>query len=586
MKKSRIIYFIKNFKFNSVFVRNFLFAGAIFAIPLIIMSAILLNAAEDAAGQEAKFIRQSYISKLRDIGDSMMENITYMGTHLSILETTAVSMQENWYSNYSHTTASNAYRMAYTYIDSIYFYSDKLGVIMESKEKIDIDKFDDTNWMSSYGNIEEGRSLITIRKKKGTYPTVVSIINGVYINRSEKIGCVVINVDLEKFCKTVFENKTGNDSVVILKDEDGNVIYSNDYTLNGKNISELDYSDNENGQYETRVNSTDRVVSMAKSNLSGFTYISVNNASDFEHYSGKLVMYIFWSIFFYIFLGIVTAVLITYKTYDPIATVIDVLSGKTLQRQLRKDEIGWIVKEIRKNAAFNTELKIKLEEQLKFLTTAQLSALQSQMNPHFIYNTIDVIRWMAFDITGSENPASEMLVDFSELVRFGINSEQCLITLKEELNLLKCYVNIMNVRYKDRFKVKYDIEPEALNSRIIKLSLQPLVENAITHGILKRKTVGEIKVKISKKNKMLNVCVSDNGIGMSEENLIRLKNELKVSALYSERHIGLKNVCQRIKIIFGEEYDINISSVPGNGTTIQFSLPDMAEEDDKKEESE
>lgn len=220
---------------------------------------------------------------------------------------------------------------------------------------------------------------------------------------------------------------------------------------------------------------------------------------------------------------------------------------------------------------------------------AQYLALQNQINPHFLYNTLEGIRGEAMS-AGLDNVA-EMTEALATFFRYTISNVEQLVTLEDELENIESYYIIQQYRFGERLRlaVAFDDEEDReilLRCRLPKLTLQPIVENAIFHGIERKIGSGTVRIRIEATSKRLIVTVSDDGLGMEPERLGELNEKLNMPALEyvkpdSEKKGGIAviNVNNRIKLLFGEEYGINLYSTAGLGTDVEVSLPLMAKED-------
>lgn len=213
---------------------------------------------------------------------------------------------------------------------------------------------------------------------------------------------------------------------------------------------------------------------------------------------------------------------------------------------------------------------------------AEFLALQNQINPHFLYNTLESIRGDAL-AAGMDNIA-DITEALSTFFRYTITETQNLVSLQEELDNVDNYFAIQKYRFGDKLLIQIDIRDDP--SRILhlqcpKLFLQPIVENAIFHGLEKKKGCGTIIIRIELVDSEVHIEVSDNGIGMPESTLLALNQSLdrvSIGAIVENQDkektgIALKNVCRRIKLLFGEQYGIHINSILGIGTNIEITLP-------------
>lgn len=215
---------------------------------------------------------------------------------------------------------------------------------------------------------------------------------------------------------------------------------------------------------------------------------------------------------------------------------------------------------------------------------AEYLALQNQINPHFLYNTLEGIRSEA--LLAGEDAIAEMTEALATFFRYTISKVDHLVTLEEELENIENYYYIQQFRFGDRLslKIEYEVgeeedELQALELYLPKLTLQPIIENSIYHGLETKPGRGSLLITISLTDQRLILRVSDDGIGMEQERLLRLNNRLKSLSLEGEPQekaaggIALVNVNNRIKLLFGEEYGIYVYSHIGAGTDVEISLP-------------
>ncbi len=217
------------------------------------------------------------------------------------------------------------------------------------------------------------------------------------------------------------------------------------------------------------------------------------------------------------------------------------------------------------------DLMEKVRREEITLRKTELKALQAQINPHFLYNTLDAIGWMCEEERSQD--AVEMVNALARLFRISISKGHELIPIGKEVEHARSYLMIQNFRYKNQFTYSFDIEEECLPYLCNKITLQPIIENAIYHGINRMVDEGEIRIRIYGEGDDIVFSVSDNGVGMSKE---QCGNILK-SEPGDQTGIGIKNVNDRIKIYFGEEYGITIESEPDEGTCVSIRMPKVGE---------
>ena len=254
-------------------------------------------------------------------------------------------------------------------------------------------------------------------------------------------------------------------------------------------------------------------------------------------------------------------------------------SGSTLES--REDEIGILQDSFNHMISRNKELiaqqyQAKLEKR-----NAQLRALQAQINPHFMYNTLQVIGGMALEKDAPE--VYSVTLALSDILRYSLNFSKEMVCLEEEVEYLKSYVMIQNERFGGKVQLKLELEPNTLKCLIPKLILQPLAENSFEHGLLNKAGDWLLTVEshITPEGDLL-ICIKDNGIGFDSERLAQIREKIEldtVKALNSGSHIGLANVHARIKLRSAKEgHGVSIDSIPETGTTVSVRMPALYEE--------
>ncbi len=198
---------------------------------------------------------------------------------------------------------------------------------------------------------------------------------------------------------------------------------------------------------------------------------------------------------------------------------------------------------------------------------SEIRALQAQINPHFLYNTLDAIIWMS--AAGKNEEVAEMTAALADLFRTSISKGDSLASLHNEIGNIKSYLTIQKMRYGDKLSYGIHIPQDLLGLMTPKLILQPIVENAIYHGIKLSPTGGTITIGARRTEKLLILTVEDSGVGMTEEQTARLFEPKE----NTDRGIGVINVNNRIRLSFGPEYGLHYYSEPGKGTRVEAWLP-------------
>lgn len=211
-------------------------------------------------------------------------------------------------------------------------------------------------------------------------------------------------------------------------------------------------------------------------------------------------------------------------------------------------------------------------EQIR-LRKAEFELLQAQINPHFLYNTLDTIVWLAE--AGDQKRVVSMVGNLSDFFRTSLNQGKDIISIREELAHVRSYLEIQQVRYQDILRYEITVPEDLYEYKIPKITIQPLVENALYHGIKNKRGQGTITVTGKSKENGFVLYVRDNGIGMTQERLNEVRAGIQKLSYTGKEIYGLYNVNERIRLNFGETYGISIESTYGEGTCVSISLPDQ-----------
>ena len=213
----------------------------------------------------------------------------------------------------------------------------------------------------------------------------------------------------------------------------------------------------------------------------------------------------------------------------------------------------------------------QIKEDERKMRYAELRLLQEQINPHFLYNTLDTIVWL---IEGNDpDKAVDMVVSLSEFFRLVLSKGKEYISIHDEEMHIQSYLKIQQVRYRDILEYDIQIDPSLYPYRILKLTLQPLVENSLYHGIKYKRAKGKISVSGVLEKEQIHLKVEDNGIGMTPEELEKLRAEISRPCKETEAGFGLANVNERIRMNFGPEYGMTINSEKDKGTVVDIWIP-------------
>lgn len=237
------------------------------------------------------------------------------------------------------------------------------------------------------------------------------------------------------------------------------------------------------------------------------------------------------------------------------------------------DEFGYLASQFNNMCRKIKELFQKDHEKQELLRIAEMKNLHSQINPHFLYNTLDSIKWLAK--MNHEQEIYTMVKNLGFMLKNSMHLSREFVTIRESLNMLEAYIGIQQIRFADKFVIGTEIEEAIMDHKIPTLILQPLVENAMIHGLEPKPGIGTLMIRGFVKQGRLIFQIQDDGIGMEETELATL-----IASLNDRdgiEHIGLKNVNQRIKLYYGNAYGISVESMPGRGSSFTLTLPFLEE---------
>ncbi len=282
-------------------------------------------------------------------------------------------------------------------------------------------------------------------------------------------------------------------------------------------------------------------------------------------------------------LGVLTLMVIAFSVYlpksfaKPITDLVDVTDrvskGDFGARSINdsKDEVGVLSKSMNQMIEKINELLSQITKEQIRIREAELELLQSQINPHFLYNTLDTIIWLAEG--GDQKRVVDMVKSLSAFFRTSLSRGHDIIPIREELLHAKSYLEIQQFRYQDILEYEIDVPEQFGEYTIPKITIQPLIENALYHGIKNKRGGGRIAIRGEQRGDDIVISVSDNGIGMTPERLAEVSDALTGGTHFDNAVYGLYNVNERIKLKFGDKYGITLHSVYNEGSTCDILLP-------------
>lgn len=502
-----------------------------------------------------------YLAYRTQVGNDTTGNLTSLVEMLSIL----------WNAN--------------AYLDSSYLYFANSEEVVTNTGVSSYEEFKDKEVLELFSRDMPARTVLLSRIKRNHYPYLLTVLYPIRFEKDVNAGLVVINIDVEKLGDYIgsgsYRSKSYAPRLLIFNESMETLVYSDEYRLlqDDEELSELK---KEVGEWTKSFSDVltlwdeSYVVSGIESEEDGLRYLYLTTMQNFAEQNEATENRLWGVTAFLAFLCLVIAFLLAVWVYKPIRRTIRVLSDVSMltewDQKEHMDEIEAIQRSILTAKREKDDLNEQIRERIVSLHNAQICALQTQINPHFLFNTLEAIGNTAALLMNGDNQVTEMIYTLGKLMRISLSNENYLVPLEEELEHVELYVKLITFRFHGRVSLHQQIPKELGMERIVKLTLQPLIENAVQHGLIHKRTDGEIWLKGEKKEGDIFLYVIDNGAGMTPEELKKLSEHLKESAITGSSHIGMRNVDQRLKLVFGEEYGLSVSMAEEGGLRVTIHI--------------
>lgn len=575
---------VKKVQFGSIFVKNFFLIFVCMFIPIVFVNIWYNNYLSNKLNEKVKIqneqgLRDSYdkfeavVESVRDMAASICwdRNVRYLAVQSELLDKKE-SIEDVTYLLETYSKSSE-------YVDSVCVYFVKTDCFITETEIIPFEEYIDRECITPYIEGKDFRKNLVVRKKNQYYPYVLTIVEPIKIDNGNVLALTIVNINVESLGDFLgtggYENKGESPFMLIMDVSGKKLVYSDEYSL---------YRE-ENYYEELQKVILDEKSFTIKASLWGENYLVSGlslqdnilclQLATMEQWMTDMqnAHVVFWCVVLVctIVCLIVTSILSMWL-YRPVGRTLSVLKESKLLLDTKdeyKDELEVICYSIEAVKEERDVLNVNIAERVAELQKMQLCALQGQINPHFLYNTLDAIGNASALLLDEENVVTEMIYTLGSLMRVSLSKKKFLVKLSEEIEHIKLYIQLLDFRYKGKIQVHIDNLEEQYEEKIIKLTLQPLVENAVQHGILKKeKLQGNIWIRGEKKGSDNYIHVCDDGEQVDEERLDSVRLMLKDDSLDCTEHIGLKNVEQRIKNLYGEDCGLAVSKAKEGGMCV------------------
>lgn len=393
----------------------------------------------------------------------------------------------------------------------------------------------------------------------------------------KKDGVFFVDLNYNAISSLCNNNTIGKKSYIFILDDKGNIVYHPKQQLlygglKTENINEIMSSKTDHFLTE----SGDKLYTMSKSAMTGWTVVGAAYTPELLK-NNRQAQLLYFLVAAALLMGvIIISSVISREITKPIRQLSDSMSmvkegqfDKANVPVTAANEVGSLSKSFNvMTERIHTLMEQNVYEQ-KEKRKNELRALQAQINPHFLYNTLDSIIWMAEEEKNDE--VVLMTSSLARLLRQSISNDKEMVTIEEEMEYVRSYLVIQKMRYKDKLEYSIKVSPEIRQVMIIKFALQPLVENAIYHGLKYKATKGNLNIRGYKRGKKAYITIADDGVGMDEETLKHIFDE--TNKAQKSNGIGVPNVQKRLKLYYGEKYGVSYISRKETGTVATVTVP-------------
>lgn len=564
------------------FVRSFLGVAAPAVIVVIILGVMAVLITMHSAQENVVMENQQNNLRVAESSQLIFNEVDTQNLNYSVSPYTFLKLQKLLDDGYSDKDNLNTSYMIKSFLDSNVNskkYMHSIYIYIENKNKnffassvglANKDNFKDIDWFKVIEDNENRTRWVEKRQVSiyllSDYSTdVITIYRNLYSNsKITPIGAVVLNIKqkaFNDFLETFISNK--NFGTVILNKE-GECIASAGIILEPDLLSDT-------AKFQKRY-----ISSSIYDEVYDITYLSFVSRQQVFAEAYEIIVLVLLVVLVTFVIAIIIIYGVTKRDAENVNAIINLLAsadegGELVVNKTHGDEFSFILQNILKTYILNSQLDKQLVEKKYKLEAMHFSFLQSQLNPHFLFNTLRNIFWKTMKLTGGINDAGRMIDLLTALLHFALVDPNRFVGISEEIENTQKYLEIQKMRFDDGFDVFWHVDEKVKSLKCIKFILQPFLENTISHGFSGSNKRGKIDISINLCGDEVNVAISDNGSGFEKKKLEEI-NEFLKSEESPSQHIGLYNTNKRLLLAYGDDAGLKIKSEPGVKTTIEFNI--------------
>lgn len=548
--------------------RTFLLALVVVLVALVALSAMFYRSNRRFLLESLEETNQIFISDVSRLLDDVLFRASYASAAIARRADIAAYLQPDVRigadpSEMDLLTLLSLFAESTRDIYSVVLYSTIRDQIVTDRVIVPRELYPDDGWIDELVLREEPGPFLRFRLSDRFDERLVSIVRKIVIG-NEVVGALAVNIQVDSIRRLLGQYERQPDEDILVVHKDGTVVFS--------------FHDNLLGTVNPgSISNTGPLVTSASGALFNVTYYAIRGNHLLDQIANRLIRFLAALAVAVLVSGMMVALVLSNVTYRPIRLIMDTIRNpdrhQSSATDRTSDEVRFIEDSILQIIVSNRQLQDRLAERYSSFQKSHYAALQLQMNPHFLHNTLESIYWWSLESMSPEATFPKAVSALSRFLRGVLSTDSMIVPLREETGLTMDYVRVLQARFPDKVEVRWEVPEEMTKIPVPKLILQPLVENAFYHGLKPTGTAGCITVAAKRSEDSYTVLVSDNGIGIKPERLESLRADLSSDPDIVSDHIGLKNISQRLRILFGAKASVEIESQPKQGTTVSVRIP-------------
>lgn len=590
----------RNHMQQKYFLRQLIHHLVIITLPLLILGISLTVHYRNRLSQEltvyAERSKNYILNSVTDVLNTFAEETALFSTTPTmafslqrLLNEQSLNYKNNVYRSLIPTIISSTSNIS-NYVDSVYIYYDNpYGNFFSSYSgytNVNAPNCVDSQWLEIYEDASEDvtnwiTSRLTRQYSFESEKQTISIFRRFdYLD-----GVMVLNLDLEQLSYMLNSNQIYQEAFTLIADPEGNILFGSpgwEHLITDGRIPPqiLSQSASDMSAYDTALLQNTGYVYYS-SPITDYDLIMVSLLPITEVFQAVNNMMLAFSIIilFSIILSITLSLRGTLHNFRQLDHLLELFSraeqGQELPAIPRRsnNEYDLIFNNIIETFVSNNMLKLHLAQAKVQQKDTQMAALQLQLNPHFIFNTLQTLDLEILRTQPTAHNSRLLIHNLSDILKYSLENTSRRVRIRDEIQICKSYAEIQKLRYKNPFILYWDYDENVLDLPIIHLILQPLLENSLQHGIKELPANGLVKIKLYQRNDSVHICIIDNGAGIPRQRLLEIQSSLQRKDLtHTDQHIGLFNTNLRLILTYGPDAALRIRSKEGWGTIVHFRI--------------